>query len=261
MIEYLNNIDTTIFLAINGAHSTFFDSFMTMFTGRYIWIPMYLMALVVLFVRCRWQTALAYLVALATAIILTDQLCASIIRPAVERLRPSNIENALSDYTYIVGGYRGGSYGFPSCHAANSFALAIFMALFVKRRTFTIFIFGWAILNSYSRLYLGVHYPGDLMAGALIGTTLGGVCYTGMRSLTRYIGARYPALASAATHHGNSVSLTQLSPGSSLTTLTPSASLMQQLNGVTIYRIVSSDLMIATFAITLAVIIISAALS
>lgn len=118
MIEFLNNLDTSIFLAVNGAHSPFFDTFMTMFTGRFIWIPMYAMVLWILFKSCRWQTATAYLVALVCAILLTDQTCASVIRPAVERLRPSNLENTLSDYAYIVNGYRGGSYGFPSCHAA-----------------------------------------------------------------------------------------------------------------------------------------------
>lgn len=177
MIEFLNNLDTSLFLAINGHHSPFFDSFMTLFTGRFIWVPMYVMVAWLLFYKKRWQSGITYLICLALAITMTDQTCATIIRPMVERLRPSNIENALSSMTYIVDGYRGGSYGFPSCHAANSFALATFLILFVKRRSFTLFILSWAVINSYSRLYLGVHYPGDLLVGAIIGSFFGMMCY------------------------------------------------------------------------------------
>lgn len=86
---------------------------------------------------------------------------------------PSNPENPLSEMVHIVGGYRGGSYGFPSCHAANSFALASFLTLLFANRKLCLFIFAWAVLNSYSRVYLGVHYPGDLLVGAIIGTAAG----------------------------------------------------------------------------------------
>lgn len=99
--------------------------------------------------------------------------CATLIRPEVCRLRPSNPSNPLSEMVHIVGGYRGGSYGFPSCHAANSFALASFLTLLFANRKLSLFIFAWAVLNSYSRLYLGVHYPGDLLVGAIIGTAAG----------------------------------------------------------------------------------------
>lgn len=92
---------------------------------------------------------------------------------SVCRLRPSNPENPLSEMVHIVGGYRGGSYGFPSCHAANSFALASFLILLFANRKLSLFIFAWAVLNSYSRVYLGVHYPGDLLVGAIIGTAAG----------------------------------------------------------------------------------------
>ena len=173
MIEYLNNIDTQVFLLINGHHSPFFDIFMKLFTGRFIWIPMYAAIALMMWRAAGWSKFIFYILGAALAVTITDQLCATWIRPAVERLRPSNLENTLSQFTYIVGGYRGGSYGFPSCHAANSFALASFTALLVRRHSFVMFIIGWAVLNSYSRLYLGVHYPGDLLVGAAIGTCAG----------------------------------------------------------------------------------------
>ena len=166
MIDFLNQLDTQIFLTFNGLHSDFFDSFMKLFTGRFIWIPMYVAI-----------AALILSVAIGAAIALTDQTCATFIRPAVERLRPSNPENPLSQLVYTVGGYRGGSYGFPSCHSANSFALAVFVCCLFPRKRITLFILAWAALNSYTRLYLGVHYPGDLLVGAVIGSAYGALCY------------------------------------------------------------------------------------
>lgn len=183
MIEFLNGIDTQVFLWFNGHHSPFFDIFMKLFTGRFIWIPMYTAIALMMWRAAGWSKFMFYILGAGLAEAITDQLCASYIRPAVERLRPSNLENALSQFTYIVGGYRGGSYGFPSCHAANSFALASFVALLVRRRPFVLFILGWAVLNSYSRLYLGVHYPGDLLVGSVIGSCVGAGCFLAVRRL------------------------------------------------------------------------------
>ena len=170
MIDWLNTIDTQVFLALNGLHAPYFDVFMKLFTGKWIWVPMYAAVLFAVVRTYRWRQTLAVLVCVALAITIADQVCATLIRPEVCRLRPSNPENPLSEMVHIVGGYRGGSYGFPSCHAANSFALASFLTLLFANRKLSLFIFAWAVLNSYSRVYLGVHYPGDLLVGAIIGT-------------------------------------------------------------------------------------------
>lgn len=170
MIDWLNTIDTQVFLALNGLHAPYFDVFMKLFTGKWIWVPMYAAVLFAVVRNYRWRQTLAVLVCVALAITIADQVCATLIRPEVCRLRPSNPENPLSEMVHIVGGYRGGSYGFPSCHAANSFALASFLTLLFANRKLSLFIFAWAVLNSYSRVYLGVHYPGDLLVGAIIGT-------------------------------------------------------------------------------------------
>lgn len=166
MIDWLNTIDTQVFLALNGLHAPYFDVFMKLFTGKWIWVPMYAAVLFAVVRNYRWRQTLAVLVCVALAITIADQVCATLIRPEVCRLRPSNPENPLSEMVHIVGGYRGGSYGFPSCHAANSFALASFLTLLFANRKLSLFIFAWAVLNSYSRVYLRVHYPGDLLVGA-----------------------------------------------------------------------------------------------
>ena len=140
MLEFLNQIDTSVFLFFNGMHTPFLDRFMMLFTGRFIWIPMYAAILIVLLRTHGVKSAGIYVLAIALAITLTDQTCATFIRPMVERLRPSNLENPLSALTIVVDDYRGGSYGFPSCHSANSFALATFMAFLFPRRRMLMFI-------------------------------------------------------------------------------------------------------------------------
>ena len=185
MIDWLNTIDTQVFLALNGLHAPYFDVFMKLFTGKWIWVPMYAAVLFAVVRNYRWRQTLAVLVCVALAITIADQVCATLIRPEVCRLRPSNPANPLSEMVHIVGGYRGGSYGFPSCHAANSFALASFLILLFANRKLSLFIFAWAVLNSYSRVYLGVHYIGDLLVGAIIGALIALVIYWLALSIAR----------------------------------------------------------------------------
>ena len=177
MIDALTRLDADILLFLNSFHNSYFDSVMSMFSGRYIWIPMYVALLYMFLRRYPAVKVLMLLLGIALSITLADQICASLIRPVVQRLRPSNIDNPLSAFVHIVNGYRGGAYGFPSCHAANSFALAIFAAMAIGRRPFTWFIILWAVINSCSRIYLGVHFPGDLLVGAIIGSIVGMLCY------------------------------------------------------------------------------------
>lgn len=181
MIELLEFIDTQFFLYLNGPNSIFFDVFMKLYSERFIWIPFYIALMLMIWRTKGTQKCIYYTIGIALAILLTDQLCATVIRPIVERLRPSNLKNAISALTYTVDGYRGGAYGFPSCHAANSFALATFMSLLIHRRLFIFIIITWALMNSYSRIYLGVHYPGDILVGALIGSTIGTLCFLATR--------------------------------------------------------------------------------
>lgn len=191
MLDYLAQLDANIFLFFNGYHNGYFDNFMSMFSGRFIWIPMYAGLLYMMLRRYQPVKVIVMLVGIALSITLADQICATFIRPIFERLRPSNLQNPLSEFTHIVNNYRGGAYGFPSCHAANSFALAAFAACMIARRPFTLFILSWAVLNSYSRIYLGVHYPGDLIVGGLIGATVGFFCYRLAGYVLKHISPKY----------------------------------------------------------------------
>lgn len=173
-MEVLNGIieiDTDIFLSINQMHSTFFDHFMSTYSGKWVWIPMYAAIWYVMLRNFHWKVTLLCMIGLALTITFADQVCATLIRPYVERLRPSNLNNPLSEMVHIVNGRHGGRFGFPSCHAANSFGPAFFIFFLFRKRWLTLFMMAWALLTCYSRVYLGVHYPGDLLVGTLVGLT------------------------------------------------------------------------------------------
>lgn len=176
-LSWLLATDDKLLLFVNSLHTPFFDTVMWLVSDRWIWVPLYVLLVYIIFSHTTWKRGVLCLVAIALVICATDQTCASLIRPVLERLRPSNVANPISPLVHTVNGYRGGSYGFPSCHAANTFALAVFMSLQIHRKWFTMAMFIWAVVVSYSRMYLGVHYFGDLLCGALIGTFYATIFY------------------------------------------------------------------------------------
>ncbi len=183
IILWLADLDARLLLIVNGAHSPFFDAVMWCISGRWIWVPFYIVLTYMLFRRFSWKRATLCLITIGLIILAADQTCASLIRPEVCRLRPANLNNPLSHLVHVVNGYRGGRYGFPSCHAANTFALAMFMSLVFRNKRFTVMMFSWAIVVSYSRMYLGVHYFGDLFCGASVGSFFAVLFYSLLKFL------------------------------------------------------------------------------
>jgi len=168
MLDFLNEIDKQVFLFLNSQHNGFFDFLMWWFSDKLIWIPFYLFLLFLLIKQYQWETV-AILLTLAILIALSDQF-SGLLKNSIARLRPThNFE--IQDQVQTLNGYLGGSYGFVSAHAANSFALAYFLIKFLKPHIKYIapILYFWALLVSYSRVYLGVHFPGDILGGAILG--------------------------------------------------------------------------------------------
>lgn len=183
LMQWLIEIDEKLLLAINGCHNDYFDHFMYLFSDRWIWVPMYVAILYVMIRNFSLRKTVVCLIAIALTITIADQVGASLIRPIVERMRPSNPDNPISDLVHIVNNHRSGRYGFPSCHAANTFGLAFFVCFLFRRRWLTVFLMFWAVVTCYSRVYLGLHYPGDLFFGMILGFLSAVVVYFVKRKL------------------------------------------------------------------------------
>ena len=171
MLELLNNLDTQLFIFLNSINSPFWDVVMRWISGSKSWIPMYLVIVAYIVYKFRWK-AIITLVFIALVVTLADQISVKAFKEVFERLRPCHTPE-LQDIVHLVKNKCGGKYGFVSSHAANTFGVAFFLSLFFKNRIFSIFIFVWAAIVSYSRIYLGVHFPFDVFGGAALGAVIG----------------------------------------------------------------------------------------
>lgn len=181
MISSLSQLDTHLFLWLNGLHTPALDLLMYQLTRGLIWLPLFLLFLYTL-IRAYKKKSWIIILALISVIALTDQTSVHLFKNTVKRLRPSH-NPELAEKVHIVKEYRGGLYGFVSSHAANTFAVALLLSLFIRRRWFTWTALGWAAVMSYTRIYLGVHYPGDIVCGALWGMLMSVFIYLLFRKL------------------------------------------------------------------------------
>lgn len=183
ILEYLNRVDTELFLLINGKHNAFFDVVMYWASDKLFWFPFYAV-LIVFLVRIYKKFAIYILIAIAVTITLCDQTASGLLKGLVKRYRPSH-EPALADLVRLSEAGPGGNYGFVSSHSANVFGLATFLFFLLpsKYNWLKIIVLLWALLVSYSRIYNGVHYPFDILGGALVGMLSGSLVWVIFRAI------------------------------------------------------------------------------
>ena len=172
-MENLSRLDSNLFLFLNGLHADWMDGVMIAITHMWVWFPLYLL-LIYWNVkqygkRCWWV-----FLAVALVVLCSDQLSAHVCKPLFHRLRPC-FNTDFQGLIYLPKGMAGGKYGFVSSHAANTFAVAAFLTpIFSKNRAWVgIVLYLWAFISSYSRIYIGYHYPGDILCGAILGILIG----------------------------------------------------------------------------------------
>ena len=172
-MESLSNIDTDLFLYLNGLHANWLDKVMIAVTQMWVWAPLYLILIYWTVKqygkRCWWV-----FLAVGVVVLCSDQLSAHVCKPFFQRLRPCYNPD-LQDLIYLPKGMAGGRFGFVSSHAANTFAVAAFLTPVLRnyRPWLGIVLYLWAFISSYSRIYLGFHYPGDILCGAILGILIG----------------------------------------------------------------------------------------
>ena len=197
-IEGLVPYDKQLLLALNGSTSLYLDALVKTLTTATTWIPLYLALFhMVLKNNDSMQRVLLLVASVGLCVLLAGTVDDAIVKPLVARWRPGR-DPQIGILVDVVDGYRGGRFGFFSAHASNTFSIAVFFCLLVRNRAFSIAMVLWSLLNCWTRLYLGVHYPGDILCGllwgAIVGTT---VWYVQRRLWVRISGSSSPSFISS----------------------------------------------------------------
>ena len=200
-MEEIIQFDKQLLLLVNGSDSVFLDYVVLTLTNAKTRIPLYLGLFYVVLMKHKpnagdtplfrwenWRDILLILGAAGLCVLLAGTIDDTIVKPLVARWRPTH-DPEIGMLVDVVNDYRGGNYGFFSAHASNTFSIALFFSLLMRRRLFTCFMVAWSLINCWTRLYLGVHYPGDITVGLLWGAIVGYSIYRFYCRIT--IPARY----------------------------------------------------------------------
>lgn len=184
MIEQLEQWDRQLFLWLNGLHVDWLDQPMFWMSDELVWIPLYLLFIWAIARAYDWKMVLWALLGVAVVVTLCDRISVELFKEVFQRYRPSrNLE--IYDMVHVVNDYRGGKFGFVSSHASNFFGIATFLFM-LWRKPFpkgAPYVFLFAGLVSYTRIYLGVHYPADIVCGAILGMLIGWLVFTAFNRL------------------------------------------------------------------------------
>jgi undecaprenyl-diphosphatase len=175
-IQPFIDFDQSLLLQLNGSDSLFWDGCMLVYTSMAVWMPLAAILLYVLIKNNNIKDFFLLIVLVAVVATLTDTISSGICKPFFERWRPTN-DPMLMYAVDVVNETRGGRFGFTSSHAANSFGIATFVSLLIRNRALSVSLVIWAAMNAFTRIYLGVHYPGDILAGTMIGVVVGWAVY------------------------------------------------------------------------------------
>lgn len=183
-IATFETLDRQLLEFFNGSNSVFLDSVAITFTSGLTWIPLYVALLYLVIKNSENMAQFGLIVAsVLLCMLLSDGVAEYLVKPYVGRLRPS-ADPAVKYLIDVVGNYRESTtFSFPSAHAANTAAVAVFFSLLVRNKSLSVMLLLWSVLNCWTRLYLGVHYLGDILVGFLWGIISAVVSYSVYRAI------------------------------------------------------------------------------
>ncbi len=177
----ITNIDLWLIPVLGGSHNMFSDAFALVLTSGWTWIAMYLTLLFVVIKNNETMAQIGLVIlSCALCLLLADGMADGIMKPLTMRLRPIN-DPEVREMITLVAGVADKNYSFFSAHAANTMAISTFMALLMRNTRMTIALLIWSLINCWTRIYLGMHYPSDIAAGLLWGMISGALVYSGYR--------------------------------------------------------------------------------
>lgn len=201
----IDSIDRTVLEVFNGSDSLFVDSLAQILTSGYTWIPLYAALFYLIVKNNETMLQIAFAIGGAVAcVILADLMADGIVKPLVGRWRPSN--DPIIKYTIdIVNNTRGTDYGFFSAHAANTMSIALFFCLLVRNRIFAACMITWSVISCWTRMYMGLHYPGDIIVGLTWGSAVACGVYYIYRKLYYKVSPKINYISSQYTSTGYSL--------------------------------------------------------
>ena len=187
-------MDEQFFFLINSHHTLFLDQLMYLISQKLVWIPLYVSLLYVICRNYGWRGMVGVLLMVGLGMLVTDWANAHLLRPWIGRLRPSNPDNPIAPLVHIVNGRHGGGCGFPSAHSANIWLLTCVVSYWIRRRVMMLTMTAVAIVVCYSRVYLGFHYPGDILGGLVLALLTSYLLFRAHRWLVQKYPEKVPAI-------------------------------------------------------------------
>lgn len=202
LLPDLETFDRAALLAVNGSDSLYLDRVAHVLTTAVTWVPFYISLLCIVVKNNDTMRKILTIVACAgLCVLLAGTVDDTIVKPLVARWRPTH-DPVIGSMVDVVDGYRGGRYGFFSAHAANTFSIAVFFCWLIRSRVLSVALIIWSLTNCWTRLYLGVHFPGDILVGLIWGFIVGSAVYYLHYRLTRYQKSNYRMISSHYTSGG-----------------------------------------------------------